>query len=801
MAILLDAAGKEAGRMTESWMWGQPGRWPLALLLFGIGLVLVIRAYGLRPSGRLLAAALCKLLLWALLAAMLCDPLRVRQTARKDANEVVVAVDASVRMQVPSELNGPPRADQVREALKTGQPWLEEIEKTFRLRLVEAGDRLRAVREPGELRFESTHAELVRAVKSLRGSGSSRSLAAVALVTDGHAADAALADELAAQEGAAVFPVLARGAQSPVDLAITEVRVAQTPFEDTPVTLSVTVKALGWKGRGWRLLVLDETGKMQAQSKSQVSRDEDTATARLRLTGVKPGVSFFKVRLADATVSDEDLTGEAWRERRDELTLLNNERLVAVDRGAGPFRVLYVAGRPNWEHKFLRRSLAADPEIQMPALIRIAKREPKFEWRGRAGESSNPLFRGFGQQEEVQRYDQPVLIRLDTLDAAELRDGFPKAPEDLFASYRAIVLDDVEAAFFSVEQQRLIEKFVSERGGSLLMLGGQECFREGGYEHTVVGRMLPVYLDRPSVEASLADGRLNLTREGWLEPWLRLRAENDEEETRLARMPGFFALNRAQSIKPGASLLATMADAAGSHPALVTQRFGNGRVTALLVADVWRWGMRDEESRADMEKFWRQLFRWTVVDVPDRVDLQITDAQEGDARVKKLAVRARDPAFRPLDDAIVRLEVRAGEADPLVLHAEPSLKEAGLFEAEFVNPAPGTFRVETAVELPPEEGQAGALAKKAGGWAHDPVALATADLLPSTDWMSRVAEKTGGQVLRLDGLAQLPDMLRGLNAPVMDRRVEPLWHGGAVFALLLGLLVAEWFLRRRSGLS
>lgn len=787
--------------MTESWMWGQPGRWPLALLVFFLGLALVLRAYGLRPRGRLLAAACCKTLLWALLAAVLCDPLRVRETARKDANEVVVAVDASVRMQVPSVLNGPPRAEQVRAALAADQLWMREIEDTFRLRLVESGDRLRAVRDPQELRFASTSSDLLRTVYSLRGGGAARALAAVVLVTDGYAADAALAEDLAGQSGAAVFPVLARGAQAPVDLAVTEVRVAQTPFEDTPVSLSVTVKALGWKGRGWRVAVLDEQGNIQAQARSQARRDEETATVRLRLAGVKPGVSFFRVRVADAAATDEELAGEAWRERAGELTLLNNERLLAVDRGTGPFRVLYVAGRPNWEHKFLRRALAADPEIQMPALLRIAKREPKFEWRGRAGESSNPLFRGFGQQEELQRYDQPVLIRLDTLDAAELRDGFPKAAEELFAAYRAVILDDVEAAFFSVEQQRLMEKFVSERGGSLIMLGGQESFREGGYEHTVVGRMLPVYLDRPPVDTPLHDGRLNLTREGWLEPWLRLRAENDEEETRLARMPGFFAMNRAPSIKPGASLLATIADGTGTHPALITQRFGNGRVTALLVADVWRWGMRDEDSRADMEKFWRQLVRWAVVDVPDRVDLQITDANEGDARVKKLAVRVRDTAFRPLDDAIVRLEVRHGAAsEPLVLHAEPSLREAGLFEAEFVNPAPGAFRVETIVERPPEEDQAGLPAKKVGGWAHDPIALATADLMPNTDWMARVAEHTGGQVLKLDNLDQLPEALRGLNVPVMDRRVEPLWHSSVVFALLLGLLVLEWLLRRRAGL-
>ena len=60
-------------------------------------------------------------------------------------------------------------------------------------------------------------------------------------------------------------------------------------------------------------------------------------------------------------------------------------------------------------------------------MIRIARREPKFDFRGRPGESSNPLFRGFGNQskEEIERYDQPVLVRLNTRDASHPMKGHP----------------------------------------------------------------------------------------------------------------------------------------------------------------------------------------------------------------------------------------------------------------------------------------------------------------------------------------------------------------------------------------
>ena len=103
---------------------------------------------------------------------------------------------------------------------------------------------------------------------------------------------------------------------------------------------------------------------------------------------------------------------------------------------------------------------------------------------------------------------------------------------------------------------------------------------------------------------------------------MRLRQKKDEEEARLAFMPEFHAANRVPAIKPGASLLAVATDAGGGrYPALVTQRYGVGRTAAYLLGDVWRWGMKSPELRADMEKSWRQLMRWLVVDSPDLIEV------------------------------------------------------------------------------------------------------------------------------------------------------------------------------------
>ena len=76
-----------------------------------------------------------------------------------------------------------------------------------------------------------------------------------------------------------------------------------------------------------------------------------------------------------------------------EQTLANNSRLVVVDQGGGPYRVLYVSGRPNWEFKFLRRAIDEDKEVELIGLVRIARRQPKFDFRNAAGSIDQPSLR------------------------------------------------------------------------------------------------------------------------------------------------------------------------------------------------------------------------------------------------------------------------------------------------------------------------------------------------------------------------------------------------------------------------
>jgi hypothetical protein len=47
-----------------------------------------------------------------------------------------------------------------------------------------------------------------------------------------------------------------------------------------------------------------------------------------------------------------------------------------------------------------------------------------------------------------------------------------------------------------------------------------------------------------------------------------------------------------------------------------------------MIGDLWRWGLREPEARQDLDKTWRQLIRWLVSDVPNRVELTVVRSHE-----------------------------------------------------------------------------------------------------------------------------------------------------------------------------
>ena len=131
-------------------------------------------------------------------------------------------------------------------------------------------------------------------------------------------------------------------------------------------------------------------------------------------------------------------------------------------------------------------------------------------------------------------------------------------------------------------------------------------------------------------------------------------------------------VNRTSKVKPGATILLTGTDEGRQErPVLSYQRYGRGKALALTVQDAWLWRMHASMAVEDTthRTFWRRLLRWLVDDVPDPVELSVSqDAVEAGQPVT-LVADVRDKEYAPLNDAgvVVHVTTPGGRVEDITL--------------------------------------------------------------------------------------------------------------------------------------
>ena len=783
---------------------GSP-HWALPGALIGVLLAAIViwnYATGHAAGPLRLLAAILKLAAIVLVILCLVEPLQTGTRPRPHANVLPVLVDNSQSMQVKSIGSKQTRGQTVAKLADDEATWKVRLGQTFDVRTYAFDTRLQKIDSSEKLTMDGYVSSLAGSLNSLKERFGNRPVGGVVLMTDGNLTDPPSGDFDWSQLGFPVYPVLPAEDSEVRDLRIADVSVRQTDFESAPMTIRVTTRSEGMDGQDVLVQLRDlATGRLVEEKIAALSADGKEGETTFRFRPEESGVRFYSVAVmteGDKKVfegsPENDSTSPAG-----EATLVNNRRVVTVHRDRGPYRILYVAGRPNWEFKFIRRALTSDAEIELVGLLRIADKEPKFSFRDRGVNTSNPLFAGLGKDEEdvAQQYDEPVIIRLGVKASDELSEGFPKSAEELFG-YHAVILDDVETSFFSQDQMLFLRRFVSTRGGGLLMLGGQESFADQDFASSPLGELSPVYAPRQATPSSRGPFRMRLTREGLLQPWLRLRDNDLDERKRTDQMSPFQTLNRIGGIKPGASALARVETADDeSAVALVAQRFGRGRSAAITIADFWRWSMRrDEQNRDDPAQAWRQLTHWLVGEVPRRVETRVQTPQDPSKPVT-ITVTARDEMYLPLDNAKVDLQIRPLSGESFTIGARSEGQTSGVYTATYWSREPGGYHVTAKVS----DADGSEVGYASAGWSAQASLAEFRDLGVNRSLLEKIAKQTGGEVIRDDRLGEFAEDLPNRKVPVTETWVYPIWHRPWVMMLAMACLCCEWGLRRWKGLA
>ena len=737
---------------------------PPALLLLGVlvaCIALVLALLRLRtptPLRDRLVLGSLRTAVFLLLAGCLLRPVLLLSSAVPQRNVLGILLDDSRSMRL-ADLPQGSRLDAVRRAFGDSAGSLSRrLGDRFVLRYFRFAADAGPLAAAERLRGAGSRTDLAGALDAARQELAGVPLAGLILVTDG--ADNAGADLTAPLLAlrARRVPVYAVGVgqeRFAKDLAIERVALPASTLAGAGVLAEVALRVRGLGGQSVQVTAEDE-GRVVTERAVPVPERGDLARVRLRLPPLSEGSHrlTFKVRPVPGEVVTE-----------------NNEYHAVLRVRKGPEKILYVEGEPRPELAFLRRAVAGDSALQLVTLLRSAK--GKF-------------------------------LRLGVDDSLELAEGFPTKRDELFR-YRALVLGSIEAAFFTGDQLRMLADFVSRRGGGLIALGGRSALAEGGFAATPLAEVLPVSLERANATEGTAPAielMARITSAGRAHPVLQLGA-TEASTGRWDSLPPLTAVNRLGALKPGAVTLLTGKPLSGGgpdHPILSMQRYGRGTTALLGVQDSWLWQMHASIPLEDQthETFWRQLLRWSLDGVPERVEVGAAPSRVAPGEPVTIQARVTDETFLDANDASVTARIITPSGRTVEQPLSWTMRGDGGYEGRFIAEETGMYRLE-------------AEARRGGG--RDTARAAPAALLVDdfgadveqaelrAPLLRRIAAETGGSYYPLADAARLGDDVMYTESGVTVRESRDLWDMPVVFLVLIALLGADWGYRRRRGLA
>jgi hypothetical protein len=716
---------------------------------------------------------------------------------------IAVLFDNSKSMAI-SEAGPKTRAERALEVYANNDNAFEKnLAKQFHVVKYGFADTASRIDDPSRLKYDENESNLAASIESCIGDLGAANLAAIVLISDGIQQPAAVLDD--ARLKAFAVPIFAAGVGTTgswSDLELAELSVKRTEFDKSPVVVTMRVEAANLKDESAIAEVLED-GQVVASQKLPIDGTAESYVAQVEFVPAQKGWTVCEARVR-AAGTDERVSNILPTEK--DRVVQNNSRSFVVDNRKKDFRILYLAGSPTWELKFFRRALEEDEELKLTSLIRVARAEKRFEFRGRNSSTANPLFQGVYQESADQpRYDESVFLRLG-VDETQLASGYPSKAEELFA-YHLVIWGAIEHDFFSQTQLELTRAFVERRGGTFLLMGGQRSFVEGGYRGSIIDQMLPVVLAQgsntmPNINAATAGPyAISPTTDGTLNGAWSLDSSPDTNRALFEGLAGLFGLNAFALTRPGASVMAKV-NAPGAEingrVFFAQQRFGEGECAVLASENTWPWHTHTPESEQSRhQRLWRQITRSLVTNVPANIVRRDKLDSYTVGENIPLNFLVRNTEFLPQNGLRTTASVTLPTGEKHALPVDESIQEVGLYSAEFIPQTPGSYTIEFSSSN--EKGEE--LQSFEEKIAVEPDGREFNRARSDEAFLKQLASVSGGEYAPIDELPKLAKSISALNRDVTQSDLERfhLWHWPPFLALFALLLTAEWYVRRTWG--
>ena len=742
---------------------------PSVLVIMALVAALALLIYFLYagPSVRLalrwriaLIALRCALVAVILFCVM--RPVIVVPSVIPQSSYVAVLMDDSSSMKLPDDASRS-RLDSVKQLMSANSAFYSALSDKFKLRAYKFSSTAERVQNASELSGTGDETSLTAALDQASRESSGLPMSGVIVISDGANNSGASDDDRSSTLAATLanlrsrsLPVFAIGVGPESlegDVELVRATAPRRALAGSPVTAELLVKTSG--ARKSVSLDLNEDNHLLRSQEVPVQGDS-TTVARVTFTPSSPGVHHYTI-VAKPTPDDPIPD--------------NNSQEFVIDVVDWKPKILYIEGEPRWEYAKLRESVAEEKNIVLVSALRSA--DGKFYRQG------------------VENAD-------------ELVNGFPKSEEELF-KYDALIIGSMEATFFTFDQLKAVEQFVSRRGGTLLALGGAKAFNAGGYGNTPLADLLPIFLngnqekstDSQTFKAAPAD-------RGRDHPAARLVDQPDANAKAWEQMPAITLPEVITDLKPGASVILEAHNIKERNrvaPLLVEERYGRGRTMALLASDTWRWRMMVEFKDKSFETFWRNLMRYSVESTPRPVEASTERSFYGTSEQVRIRASVADDKFIKINDATVSAHV----TNPSGRAVDVPLKQTveGGFEgyaAGFRPDEDGLYRVEVTARRAGSK-QGAPLESAQTSFIVGPLNREARDAAQNRELLKRIASETGGGYYTTAQVDKLMDDITHTENASSIRVSYDLWDMPINFLLVVGLAAGEWFIRKRKGLA
>ena len=698
-----------------------------------------------------------------LLLLLLMRPVITTFEVNPQETYLAVLVDDSASMQIGDVAGFQSRQQAVADALYGEGGIVEGLADRYQVRTFAFNQTVRRVSGAEDLTAQGNASGLEQAMRQVAEQLGGLPLSAVVMISDG--ADNADTDPLLSARDFAVrqIPVFTVGVGEeliPRDVGISSVSASQTLLENSVFDVQVDLNHQGYSGQALTLRVMDGETEVSAQQITLAS--DGSRRVELEVSPERKEPILYELRV-------DELDGE--------IVLQNNRYQFLVDNSERPpLNVLYVDGHPRNEFKFIRRAVESDTSLRLASYLRTGP--GRFYRQG----ISSPL---------------------------ELSAGFPTTAEDLY-QYEAVILGDIGRDFFTDEQLLMLQEFVAERGGGLLVAG----MLDDAFVDSVVADILPLSVSRSDMlpsnlqggirRGSHATGELfapRLTAAGEFSELLRLDSDdaiNRRLWSELPTLQGIYATGRA---KPGATVLMEHPSLQYQNqalPLLATQRYGSGRSMSMNTASTWRWQMLMSAEDESHERLWRQMLRWLAQGALERVSINFDKPFYNAGDTVSVSVKVLDASYEPDNNASLWIQRTDPLGNAVDIAMEWDINQDGTYVSRFEASDEGVYRV--LVDVASAVGS-GLESEKTAAFVVTPSLREFNNAGRDTGMLSRIADSGGGQYYDLSAARQLINDIDHVPGAYSREVQEDLWDRPWLLILLITLMCMDWMARRYRGLS